>query len=338
MVQVTSLGSRVIAGQNQDVYRSETHVRSWRDHFTKIFSQGPALSRPPANLSTDQQKLLKIRSVQAVAWRARFWVATLLVANVLTFTFAERDLNYGYLIPIWSVGVWLLALIPYIFLTYFANILTENSSTSAIRLVHALLCVWIAGLSILWWFGAMGIKFIPFGSRPSTGQFLFIRQFFIFTTLSGQVMPIVLFSASTIARLSVFVPSMCLLTIAWYFGVVLTQTAFIIWNTTQLCLYLLISWIVGRDEQASQIRAFIAEDARLRLNTFLGSLSHDMRSPLSAMTLMLAVMKAKNTSPDLDQDLDKIRSQAIALESMMNGTLDLSRLVAGTWDVRVEDI
>ena len=74
-----------------------------------------------------------------------------------------------------------------------------------------------------------------------------------------------------------------------------------------------------------------ADKANHSKSKFLAAASHDLRQPLHALTLFNAALKECLNEPvKANQMLDKIDSSVVALQSLFNALLDISRLDAGT--------
>lgn len=93
-------------------------------------------------------------------------------------------------------------------------------------------------------------------------------------------------------------------------------------------------------------RGVMLEDQRLQIekashdkNSFIASISHDLRQPLTALSLTLCSLEGRLTQDRQSlADLSEARRQAEAIEDMVNGALDLSRLEAGTWKTVIREI
>ncbi len=72
-----------------------------------------------------------------------------------------------------------------------------------------------------------------------------------------------------------------------------------------------------------------AERANLAKSKFLAAASHDLRQPLQAANLFLAVLENRVGEEERRFVLDKLRQSLIALDSLLNALLDVSKLEAG---------
>lgn len=80
----------------------------------------------------------------------------------------------------------------------------------------------------------------------------------------------------------------------------------------------------------------IAEKAINAKNKFLVSASHDLRQPLHALGLFLAVLEGRLTDADDLDVLQKIRHSSESLNALFNSLLDISRLEAGVVEVSLK--
>ena len=303
-------------------------------------------------LTVNQRFLLKRHLLQAFAFRAGYWLLFLLLGNILTIAFAIKAANppYGFSIALWSVGIWFIGLVPYVWLRLSAIQLPDNCAPTDLRRMQLLLCAWIIVLSTWWILGSLSLQQVPF-IRGQPPHFVFSQQTFTVLTLTGQVIALVLLSPSRSACVAVWVISVAALLCAWHLGVFSTPI-FVIWNGVQLCVYFILAWIIGRDERRFHALAVVEQEAKLvaeeatsvaqealaNVNKFVGALSHDMRQPLGAISLRLEYMRETNNTPAVLSHINAIQSQVTALETVMLNTLDLSRLKSGTWTVNIKEV
>lgn len=80
----------------------------------------------------------------------------------------------------------------------------------------------------------------------------------------------------------------------------------------------------------------VAEQAIRAKNKFLVSASHDLRQPLHALGLFLAVLEGRLTDSDNRDVLQKIRHSSESLNALFNSLLDISRLDAGVVEVSLK--
>ena len=72
-----------------------------------------------------------------------------------------------------------------------------------------------------------------------------------------------------------------------------------------------------------------AERANLAKSKFLAAASHDLRQPLQAANLFMAVLQNRVNEEERRFVLDKLQQSLSALESLLNALLDVSKLEAG---------
>lgn len=77
----------------------------------------------------------------------------------------------------------------------------------------------------------------------------------------------------------------------------------------------------------------VAEQAIAAKNRFLAAASHDLRQPLHALGLFLAVLERRISDSDNLDILRKIRHSSESLNALFNSLLDISRLDAGIVEV-----
>lgn len=71
---------------------------------------------------------------------------------------------------------------------------------------------------------------------------------------------------------------------------------------------------------------------------FLSHASHDLRQPLQALSMFATVLAGKVTEPDVSSIVSRIQDSVSALENLLNGLLDISKLDAGLVEVIVEPV
>lgn len=79
-----------------------------------------------------------------------------------------------------------------------------------------------------------------------------------------------------------------------------------------------------------------AETAVRAKNKFLAAASHDLRQPLHALGLFLAVLERRTTDAGNLDLITKIRQSSESLNALFNSLLDISRLDAGVVEVVIE--
>jgi two-component system, sensor histidine kinase len=352
MTQVVSPQQRTTQANNP-LHSAERGSRwIWVADLINTLTHALQSFRHYPELTGNQEFLLKRRLIQAFAIRAGYWLLFLLLGNILTITFAEKNPHspYGFSITVWSVGLWFIGLVPYIRLLFSATQLPEDCAPANLRRINFLLCAWALVLITWWMLGSISLLYVPF-VRGQPPKFVFSQQTFIILTLTGQVISLVLLAPSNVSKVAIWTISVLTLFGSWYLGLFATPI-FVIWNGAQLCVYFMLAWIIGRDERRYHARAVVEQEAKLvaqqatsvaqealaNVNKFVGALSHDMRQPLGAISLRLEYMRETNSDPAILRNVNVIQSQVTALETVMLNTLDLSRLRSGTWEVHIKEV
>ncbi len=78
----------------------------------------------------------------------------------------------------------------------------------------------------------------------------------------------------------------------------------------------------------------IAEAANLAKSTFLAAASHDLRQPVHALGLFVGALRAISMPPEGRRIVEQIEASANAMDGLFAALLDISRLDAGTVDVK----
>jgi len=76
----------------------------------------------------------------------------------------------------------------------------------------------------------------------------------------------------------------------------------------------------------------VAENSVLAKNQFLSAASHDLRQPLHAQGLFISALQYSNLPDKAQQLAEKIKLSNNALNSLLNGLLDISRLDSNTFE------
>jgi len=103
-----------------------------------------------------------------------------------------------------------------------------------------------------------------------------------------------------------------------------------------------LAW--GRDELERQVETVThalrekkeqAENATLAKSRFLAAASHDLRQPSHALGMFVARMGQLPMEPQMRQLVDHLETSVHALQDLLDGLLDLSRLDSGSVQVRM---
>jgi len=298
---------------------------------------------PAYELTKDQNILLRRRILEQIARRGIYWICMLLISNFLVITFAEIPKNppHGFSSIMWTLGLWFLVL-PYIYLLYRIINLPKNITSSHLNIEHFYFCLWLTITSVLWLSGNWILKPQPPFDQTS---FYFAQEIFLWFTLLGHVITLILFSPS---RAAIFSTLICGFFLPFFLFIINSMQAphqAIPWYCSQLVIYCLIGLFLSIDQRRIQSRGILleaerarAEAERSRANNFVAAISHDLRQPLTTIALKLVSLKSKVPLPEVLNYVHDLQQQTIALQSMIEGTLDLSSLEAGTWRVSVREV
>ncbi|MEW5726990.1 MAG: hybrid sensor histidine kinase/response regulator, partial [Pseudomonadota bacterium] len=72
-----------------------------------------------------------------------------------------------------------------------------------------------------------------------------------------------------------------------------------------------------------------AEEAAIAKTRFLAAASHDLRQPMQALAMFVAVLAGRTREPEQSALVTRIQDSVTALEGLLNGLLDVSKLEAG---------
>lgn len=72
-----------------------------------------------------------------------------------------------------------------------------------------------------------------------------------------------------------------------------------------------------------------AEEAALAKTRFLAAASHDLRQPMQALAMFVEVLARRAMPPDQNALVGRIQDSVTALDGLLNGLLDISKLEAG---------
>lgn len=81
-----------------------------------------------------------------------------------------------------------------------------------------------------------------------------------------------------------------------------------------------------------------AERATAAKSRFLASASHDLRQPMATVGLLVGLARDSARTPEMIQILDKADESVAAMETLLTGLLDLSRLESGTVNLKRQAI
>ena len=294
---------------------------------------------------TEQQKIqLSKQLLRSLARRTTYWLLIVYCASVFVYVFGVRNMHVGKI----NINLWvtlLLALaVPHVALLIATIRAPRASSILAIRTMHAIWSAWAVVIAICWF---VGNGALINNNNPQLGQFVFSQSTFLWFTMYGHIFTVLLLSPSILSLCSVLIAGYYMPFV--FFGSANLPERIIelsrIYHTTFCAMYLIIGWILYVDQRRMHARGILveaerrrAEAERARANHFVAAISHDLRQPLTTVKLKLASLRSQGLSSTIDSDIDVVQQQVIAMETMINGSLDLSRLEAGTWSIEVREV
>jgi signal transduction histidine kinase len=308
----------------------------------------------PIALNSAQQRLLEEKQFTTLARRTAFWFATLLVsAAVVVWGKGEAAHTSPALFAhvIWTPYLWFAALVvsmsPYVFLL--PKIMNPTTNPSHIKLLNAVWIFWLTAVSCLFISGNWALDWQP---RVSQNEFHLAQQTFVYLTIVGQVFTVLFLSSS---RKAIFAVVGLGILAPFYFAIapqlrtnpIGTPPDWVnihIFFGGQLVLYSLIGWFLPsangqRREILLEEQHRRADAERARANHFIVTVGHDLKQPLTAISLRLATLVKRTAhDPEVSSLAREIQQQTIALGEMIQASFDLSRLHSGTWDVSPRDV
>ena len=327
---------------------------------TRIESVGAALRSvrrfyfEPIALNSAQQRLLERKQFTTLARRTAFWFATLLAgAAVVVWGKGEPAHTPPALFAqvIWTPYLWFAALVvsmfPYVFLL--PKIMNPTTNPSHTKLLNAVWIFWLTAVSCLFISGNWALDWQPRGSQ---NEFHLAQQTFVYLTIVGQLFTVLFLSSS---RKAIFAVVGLGILAPFYFAIAPQLRAnpigpapgwvdLHIFFGGQLALYLLIGWFLAsanghRREILLEEEHRRADAERARANHFIVTVGHDLKQPLTAISLRLATLVKRTAhDPEVCSLAQEIQQQTSALGEMIQASFDLSRLHSGTWDVSPRDV
>jgi signal transduction histidine kinase len=295
---------------------------------------------PPTNRLTASQRVsLEARRMLELSRRSTFWVCTLMFAclMVLCFVNGAAEPPLGFSKWLWALGL----LVMFVFQFYFAQSLEralDGLTSAKLKRIHILWCAWITLIALWWMLGAWTLQspqrpFVP-------GRFVFSNFTFLFLNLSAQAITLLFLAPSLRAISAAILIGFSVPYITFRLAHPSSNGGFsgLYWTMSQVAVYFIIGIFVASEYKRSRIRELLLEAERARANHFVAAISHDLRQPLTAIMFRLKGLETKVDSPEVLSDIRTISQQTIAIENMVNGTLDLSRLESGTWSVSKRDV
>jgi two-component system, sensor histidine kinase len=183
----------------------------------------------------------------------------------------------------------------------------------------------------------------------SDGSFHLAKQIFLYLTILGQVFTVIFLCSSrmaifTVIMIGIFIPFKFLMQPELIASALANnlpnpQTNMYTFFDGQIVVWFFVGLFTSEAQKRFVVRAIIAESEHKRANNFVATLSHDIKQPLQALALKLGTIKRKLSSESpLLADVLQLQQQTTALESLIRACLDLSRLEAGTWRVKIREV
>jgi signal transduction histidine kinase/CheY-like chemotaxis protein len=312
----------------------------------------------PPDLMGAHRKGLAQRIVRDLAFRATAWVLIVLLAGFFVLIKGAPADNLTQVFGvIFTKEIWFTGLCIYTILTITACRYTINGSTHrqykiniVITYAWSILLVFIT----LWWIIGMWTLLRLSGPQPP-GIFILSRQTFFFLTVTGHALAVILLAPSISTILGVLVIGLFIPLRMYASEIFSPATVHVaeVWNSAQLIALLVVGVFVALDYVSSTLREITlsiqyekAQAERKRADRFVSVLSHDLRQPLATLALKLDLMLSRNRSSHENnenvmvqrRDLEQLVEQTEAIETMVNGILDLSRIRAGTWELNPREV
>jgi signal transduction histidine kinase/CheY-like chemotaxis protein len=305
-------------------------------------------------LSPAQEQLLERKQFAALTRRTLFWFATLMFAALVTVLEGDKVQKPALLfaqVP-WTLETWsitlLASMLPYAFLL--PRLMNEPAAGNerSVSYLHVIWIAWLTLVAFVFISGNWALEWQP----PSSTRFHLAQQTFVYLTIVGQVFTVLFLSTSRKATLTVigigilapFYPYIAPQLAANPVGPKIPWVNLHIFFGGQLAVYLLIGWFLPaatglRREILLEEEHRRADAERARANRFIVTIGHDLKQPLTAMTLRLATL-AKRAARDSEMSslAREIQGQASALGEMIQASFDLSRLHSGTWEVSPREV
>ena len=323
---------------------SETVQKIGRRRFAELVN---LFLGPVAALSTEQNLLVNRELLGSLSRRTVYWIALLLVGSVFWFVCGSWDQNLRYVSlfrAVWIFGLWGVAAPVAIHLLKKTMAIPRHAGVDAIEQMHWAWAVLVMLTSLWWAAGGFGLP-APDFSLLHGYNFKLRRYNFFELTMISHAFTLLLLAPSLRATLGSLVFS------AIPFGFSMGPVLFIKrpgmfdWNTAQLIGYFFMAWFVCNDQKRACVKEVFLEEARAQAeaataekNQFIAAISHDLRQPLTTLGLKLNYIERHVESTGLAEDISIAQRQVDAMEGMINGALDISRLESGTWNVEVQEV
>jgi two-component system, sensor histidine kinase len=325
-----------------------------------------SIALTPRQSAIHERRLLDDTALRITLWLFVLFLFGFLVNTLGTDATSEDNTHFFASFPFHPKSTWLFGLAFLVFadLIVLALIIHLPSSLSP-RLRYAansLLAIWVCVIALWWFSGAWTLHHTPSGPQP----FILSQQTFVFMTVSGQALTLILLSSSYWTIIPSIIIGFWLPFFLYSFVLfvpgnfsqlsdddrkaALARIEFIVrWNSVQLFAYGLVGAVLTYSYRRNRARFLLLEVARSRAeaeqrrgDSFVGAISHDLRQPVTVIALKLSSLidraqKTFETSVSLDE-LTLLYSQTESLDNMLEGSLDLSRLQSGQIEVAIRDV
>ena len=342
-------------------------VFGWRDAFpikkarSAVNDQGAALwsrfqsffANPARALNWDERILLERETLGALAGRTGWWLITVLIASlaVLAYVFfaystrGEKP-NSWMMFWLWFAATWTLSA-PYFSLKSRLQTLMRHTPSNSeelqqkrekIRQLELVWSGWLAAIMVVWIiFGTWALT--PLYTDKDHLYFILGKRSFVYLTIIGQISTLLFICVNRFVLLSIL--TAVVLSICYSVQELgIPASNLYVFYYGAMGLNILIAWIVTTEQRRVRVERTRAEAERRRANRFIAAISHDLRQPLTTISLKVnsLLRDIDIDTPKLQAELRQIKEQTIAIETMVNGSLDLSRLQAGEMKVELRGV
>ena len=316
--------------QPKNARRTETLIKSCYSAVCEsLFISSP----DAAYAGTQEHQKLHQEILRDLANRSPYWLSLLFIASLAVLKFGHYDHNQPLPIIIWAsvLNALLLAYFP---LTWLTRRIPAGAGNVKLVAVHFAWAGWAFLVSVVLPSVDWALLPPPNGNR----DFVLSNRTFMYLAILSYIFPILLLSVS---RLTVFSLLVGLLGFFYFSAaphMAIPSTVLIIFYYIPIGIYFCIEWFVSSDQLRLKMQRARADNERNRANHFIAAISHDLRQPLTTLALTLDSFRTKASTPAALADIHALQQQVDAIEGLVSGSLDLSRLEAGTWRVRITDI
>jgi signal transduction histidine kinase len=266
----------------------------------------------------------------------------------LVFPFSLVVLEFGSYSPSitnWSIAAWAAALwilmLAYFPLLHVVRHLPADASQRTLLTVNLVWAGWTLVLSLVW----LSAAWLLVQQPPTPNQFVLGQRTFVYITILGQSITVLLLSTNRVAVFSMLISFFLIFYFALASHMGVSRTNLIVYFYGHVLMHFILAWLISAYERNVRARGILLESERIRAdaerqraNRFIAAVSHDLRQPIATLSLKLSSLKTRASTPEMIDDIRSLRQQVDALESMVDGSLNLSRLESKTWSVRIRDV